>query len=93
MSQTNGISNCVPPDDRFRFIDDLTTLEIIKILSIGLATYNLKQHIPSNIPTHGQIIDRQHLKSQKYLDEINSWSKEHKIHIAELKKFRFPFVE
>ena len=94
LSETNDIANCVPQDDRFRFIDDLTTLEVIKLLSVGLSTYNVKQHVPSDIPTHGQIIDRQHLKSQQYLNEINKWSNEHmmKINKKKTKAMLFNFT-
>ena len=56
MSQSNDNADMVPPEDRFKYFDDLTFLEIINLLNIGIATYNLKEHIPSNLPVHNQIV-------------------------------------
>ena len=70
LSQTNNNADSIPPEDRFKFVDDLTALEKINLLSIGLASYNFKQHVASDIPTHGQFIDNSLLKSQLYLESI-----------------------
>ena len=78
LSQTNEYANCVPDEDRFKFVDDLSALEIINLINIGLSPYNMKNHIPSDIPDHGQFIESTHLKSQDYLQKINSWSEKHK---------------
>ena len=42
LSQSNGNANCVPPENRFKFIDDLTALEILNLLLIGLSSLNMK---------------------------------------------------
>ena len=46
-------ANSVSKENRFKYVDDLTTLEIINLLSIGLSSCNFKQHIPSDIPAEG----------------------------------------
>ena len=74
ISQTNNNADSVPPEDRFKYVDDLTTLEVIKLLSVGLSSYNYKQHVPSDVPTDGYFVDNKNLKSQNYLDEINKWT-------------------
>ena len=51
LNQSNDNANCVPKDDIFNFIDDLTTLEIINFLFVGLTSFHLKHHLPSNIGT------------------------------------------
>ena len=66
-------------------MDDLSFLEIIQLLSVGLASYNIRAHIPSNIPTHNQIIVSDNLKSQNYLNEINVWTKNQKMRLNEAK--------
>ena len=33
LSQTNGNADCIPQDDRFKFVDDLSTLEIINLMA------------------------------------------------------------
>ena len=67
-SQTNNNANSVPKENRFKYVDDLATSEIINLLSIGLSSCNFKQHIPSDIPAEGFYIDPSNLKSQPYLD-------------------------
>ena len=76
LSQSNN--NCMDIPDRFKFIDDLTTLEVVNLLITGVCSYNLKSHIPSDIPIHNQIIPSEKLMSQKWLDEINLWTKNQK---------------
>ena len=55
-------------------MDDLTVLEIIDLLTVGITSYNIKSHVPSDIPIHNQYIPAGNLKSQYYLDEINNWT-------------------
>ena len=52
LSQSNDNSENVPVDDRFKFMEDLTLLEIISLVDVGLASHNLRAQVPSNIPTH-----------------------------------------
>ena len=85
LSQSNSNASCVPMEDRFKFIDDLTTLEIINLLSIGLSSYNVKAHIPSNIGVDQFYVHNKNLKTQKYLEEINSWTKNQMMQINEKK--------
>ena len=85
LSQSNDNANCVDESERFKFVDDLTFLEIIYLLNVGLATYNVKQHVPSDIPTHNQIIISDNLKSQEHLNVINDWTKKKKMKINEKK--------
>ena len=84
-SQTNNNSDCVPEKDRFKFVDDLSVLEIINLLNIGLASHNFRQQIPNDIPTHGQIIPSSNLKSQTYIEEINRWTNNQQMIISEKK--------
>ena len=51
-SQTNHSADCVPKDDRFKWVDDLTLLEQINLINIGLSSYNFRQHVASDIPVH-----------------------------------------
>ena len=85
LSQTNDNADCVPVEDRFKFVDDLSTLEIINLLTIGLSSLHMKNHIPADLPTHGQFIDAKNLKSQEYLNQINEWTNKQKMEISEKK--------
>jgi hypothetical protein len=83
--QSNDNADSVNESERFKFVDDLTFLEIIYLLNVGIATYNLRQHIPSDIPTHNQVIPAVNLKSQQHLNEINNWTKKQKMKLNEKK--------
>ena len=71
LAQSNNSADCVSEEDRFKFIDDLSVLEIINLITIGLSSFNIKGQVPSDIPSHNQFIPPRNLKSQKWLDEIN----------------------
>ena len=52
LYQSNDNADFVKENERFKFVDDLTFLEIINLLNVGLATYNVRQKVPSDVPTH-----------------------------------------
>ena len=85
LSQSNDNADCVPEEDRFKFMDDLTFLEIISLTNIGIATHNIKNNIPSNVPLHNQVLPNNHLKSQDYLNEIADWTTKKKMVLNERK--------
>ena len=85
VSQSNDCADSVHVADRFRFVDDLSILEVINLLNVGLASHNVKQHIPSHIPDHNMFIPSENLKSQEYLEQINDWTLKHKMKINEKK--------
>ena len=85
LSQSNNNADSVDVNDRYKFIDDLTILEIVNLITIGLASFNLKHTIPSDIPTHNTVISSENLKSQDNLNNILKWTKENKMMINQEK--------
>ena len=85
LSQSNNSADMVSDSDRFKFIDDLSVLEIVNLLTVGLTSYNLKQQVPADIPVHNQFIPPENLKSQEWLTEINHWTLKQKMLINEKK--------
>ena len=79
ISQSNNNADCISESDKFKFVDDLSFLELIYLLSAGIASYNLKQHVPSNVPMHNQVIPAEHLRSQQYLNWIEKWTANQKM--------------
>ena len=79
LSQSNSSANCVNEEDRFKFVDDLTVLEIINLLTIGLTCYNVKAQVPSDIIENNQFIPPENLKSQVYLETISNWTRNQKM--------------
>ena len=93
LSQSNNNSDMVNEDERYKFVDDLTVLEIIDLLSIGLTSYNIKEHVPSDISVHNKFIPAKNLKSQEWLSSINLWTTNHKkqINSSKTKSMIFNF--
>ena len=85
LSQSNDNADSVEVEDRFKFVDDLSFIEVIYLLNVGLASYNIQAHVPSDIPEHNQIIPNEHLESQKHLSKINEWTKAKKMKLNEKK--------
>ena len=69
LVQSNNSADCVSPENRFKFVDDLTVLEKVNLLLVGLASFNCHNSVPSDIATHNQLIPPEHLKTKVYLEE------------------------
>ena len=85
LSQSNNSADLVSVEDRFKFVDDLSLLEIVDLLTVGITSYNLKQHVPSDVPVHNQYIPAENLTSQHWLDQINEWTVNQKMMLNEKK--------
>ena len=53
----------------------------MNLLTVGMSSYNIKEHIPSDIPSHNQFIPPQNLQSQDWLDKIDKWTENQKMMI------------
>ena len=85
LSQSNDSAGNIPSQDKFKFMDDLSILEVILLTNIGLASHNPKLNVPSNIPSHNQFIPSEFLKTQKYLKDINEWTESKKMELNQKK--------
>ena len=57
LSQTNSNTDFLDSEDKFKFIDDLSTLELINMISQGLSSYNCKAHVASDVNAeHNQFL-------------------------------------
>ena len=79
LAQSNSNADCVNPERRFKFVDDLTVLEKINLLIVGLSSFNSKVSVPSDIPDHNQYIPQENLESQQYLEKITDWTQNQKM--------------
>ena len=93
LSQSNDNVDFLDQDEKFKFIDDLSVLEIINLISIGLASYNCHQHVPSDIGIDNLFLDPGNIKSQEYLQNIENWTenKEMKLNTEKTKYMIFNF--
>ena len=81
LSQSNNNADFVPEDQRFKFVDDLSILEIINLICVGLSCYNLKAQIPSDVATHNQFIPSKNLNSEKYLENLSKWTEKNQMRL------------
>ena len=93
LSQSNDNTDFLDPEDKYKFIDDLSVLEIINLISIGLSSYNCRNHVPSDIATDNLYLDSSNVKSQKYLEQIETWTqnKQMKLNTGKTKFMIFNF--
>ena len=69
LSQSNKNADFLPKDDKFKWIDDLSMLEIINLAFIGLTSYNFKQHVASDIGINWKFLPSENGLSQNYTDK------------------------
>ena len=68
-SQTNNNCNFVDEDERYKFVDDLSLLEIINLLAVGLSSYNFNQHVASYIGVDELFLPAENIKSGIYMNK------------------------
>ena len=73
-SQSNDSGGCVEPEDRYKFVDDMSILEVINLITCGLASYNFWNHVASDIATDKNFLPPQNFKSQSNLDSVKQWT-------------------
>ena len=85
LSQSNDNADMIEENERFKWVDDLTALEIINLLSIGMSSFNVRFSVPSDIPDHNGYIPPENLKTQYYLNEISKWTMRKKMKLNSAK--------
>ena len=73
---SNDNADCVKPEDRFKYIDDLSLLEFVCLTGL-LTEYNFLEHVPSDIAVDEKFLPVESISAQKTLDAIDNWSTEH----------------
>ena len=84
-SQSNDNAEFLSEDDKFKFVDDLSVLEIINLILIGLSSYNFKQHVASDIGIGQLYLPTENIKSQGYMNNISQWTQDNKMKLNERK--------
>ena len=93
LSTSNNCADIISEDLKYRYIDDLSALELVNLLTIGIQSHNIRQQVPNNVPTHNQIISNDKLETQKHVNEIANWSKNNlmKLNAKKCKNMIFNF--
>ena len=89
LSQTNSNTDFIDPEDKFKFIDDLSILEIINLIIQGLTSFHFKSQVASYINIkHNQFLPQGNLESQTHLNKLSEWTNAHMMKLnSEKSKF------
>jgi hypothetical protein len=95
LSLSNDNTNYINPKDKFKFIDDLSILEKINLLYIGLSSYNYKNNVASDMIKNGYFLPPENLQTQSNLNKISQWTRENKmeLNVAKTKAMNFNFTK
>ena len=75
LSQTCHNLDFIKEDDlKYKYIDDATICEYIALKEVGLSSYNVRHHVPSDVPVDGVWIPADNLQSQCFMNTINDWT-------------------
>ena len=93
LSQTNDNPEDTEGDKIYKFVDDKSVLELINLVSIGMASKNIKLQVPSNIPTSNIFIPGDNLKTQKFMSDLEVWTKDKqmRLNVKKTKNMIFNF--
>ena len=84
LIQSNDNADIVPPEDRFKYIDDLSILQLV-LLSGLLVDYNFYQHVASDIGVDMQYLPAISYQTQDHLNYISNWTHENLMKLNEKK--------
>ena len=80
-SQSNDSGDCVSAEDRYKFVDDMSLLEWINLITCGIATYNFRNHVASDIAIGDSYLPAENIQSQNYLNTIQNWTEDNKMRL------------
>ena len=78
-ANSNDNADHVPTDMRFKFVDDLSLLEKLNLILLGLCSYNFKNHVASDIGQNQKYLPSENILSQQYLNKIETWTEANKM--------------
>ena len=81
LSLSSSSAQCVDSTEKYKWVDDLSVLELVNLVNIGLSTYNFHLHVASDVGTNQYFVNPKHLKSQYYLDGISDWTNQNKMQL------------
>ena len=69
----------MPLNLRYKWVDDLSILELINLITVGLSTYNVKEQVPSDIGVDQQYLPSENILTQSHVNTLAQWTKENKM--------------
>ena len=84
LIQSNDNADIVPPEDRFKYIDDLSVLQLVCMSGL-LTDYNFHEHVASDIGIDEQFLPPDSYNTQDSLNFISNWTTENLMQLNEAK--------
>ena len=75
LSQSNDNTEGIPLELKYKWLDDLTVLEVVNLLTIGISSYNIRAHVASDIPVHNGFVAAENLQIQENINQIQIWTR------------------
>ena len=76
LVQSNDSADCVNEDDRYKYIDDLSIVELVSLSGI-LVEFDCHQTVPSDIGIDQLYLPPDRFATQNNLDRIAAWTDDH----------------
>ena len=76
LVQSNNNTDYVEEEDRFKYVDDLSILEVLCLTGF-LIEYDVHKHVPSDIGTEQMFLPPEVTKTQNNLNEVSRWTDDH----------------
>ena len=80
-SQTNNNCDFVPPSKRYKWVDDLSILEMVNLISAGISSYNFNLHVASDIGVNQSYLPSENICTQSYMDRIEQWTNDNQMKV------------
>ena len=58
-SQSNKNANCVETNQKLKWVENLTVLEIINLINVGISSFNIKAQVPNDISIEKNYIPKE----------------------------------
>ena len=84
LVQTNSNADCVEQEDRFKYIDDLSILQIVCLAGL-VREYNFQEHVASDVGIDQVFLPPETYETQEHLNNITSWTNENMMKLNESK--------
>ena len=81
---SNNNADIVSDDDRYKYIDDLTLLQLVCLAGL-LTDYNFTNHVASDISIGQSFLPADSYSTQDHLNFVANWSDEHLVKLNEEK--------
>ena len=84
LVQTNSNADCVDKTDRFKYIDDLSILQIVCLAGL-VKQYNFHEHVASDVGINQVFLPPQTFETQEQLNTISRWTQDNLMKLNETK--------